>query len=133
MLGFKPGTDRPASFLAEDGTESRHVNLAVVAGAVLEAFDEPLVTAVAQFQIAKVGRNAAGNGFQAMAARAVLAISGFADLLSKIVAAIGIVLNPGVAELGKSGGIDRLGRDVAVSDQLRADRTKAKRSRADKI
>jgi ABC-type branched-subunit amino acid transport system ATPase component len=55
MLGFEPGADRPAGLLPQHLAHRRHIDLAVMARAMLVTLDEPFIAAVAQLQIAQVG------------------------------------------------------------------------------
>jgi hypothetical protein len=88
------------------------------------ALNEPFVAAVAEFEIAQVRGDAARDRVEAVAAGAVLAIGRLADLDCLGIAAIGVVREPGVVvrlDVGQRAGVHRLGRDIAVGQQLGAD------------
>src|SRR5574343_144647 len=114
MDGLQPGTDRPHRFLAQRAFKRRHVHPAVAHRALADALQKNLVALVALRQVAQVGRNAAGNPAQAVAAGTVLVVGGIADADRGRVLAVGIAGQEIGGQRLEAGGIDCLRLDVAV-------------------
>src|SRR5439155_21508011 len=106
------GLDRPYGLLVERAFERRHVDRAVARASAAHGAGEVLVDLLHAggllllvlqarafvVEPAQVGRDAAGDGLQPVAARAVLVVGGGADLDGRVVLAVGVLGAPLLAE-----------------------------------
>src|SRR5574337_430899 len=92
MDGIEPGADGPHGLLWEDPLERGHIHAPIPGGAVADALHEDLVAFLACGQITEVRGDAAGDGVDAVAARAVLSegrVAGFASVTPRETPATG--------------------------------------------
>ena len=79
--------------------------------------EHPNKRGVGLVEIAQIGRDAAGLGFDAMAARAILREAGMADFQGEFISAIGIFFEPIIPNGREAGGVDGLGGDIAMRER----------------